>query len=300
LRILLLAFIFISSFGSAQPKKDSVDTRKLNNFLLISGVAYGATLFSLSEVWYKNQENQPFQFFDDSREWQQMDKAGHFYSAFHISQVSHNFLHNAGVPDKKSAIYGSIIGAALLLPIEIFDGFSAAYGASWSDLAANTLGASFFLGQKLLWKQVRIHPKFSFHQTQVAPLRPGTLGNGLHEEFIKDYNGQTYWLSFDVYSFISGAKPESKFPKWLNLAVGYGADNMMYARHYQNQEAGHTPYRQIYLSLDFDLSHYRLPPTRLTNKILNGALYVVNMIHLPAPALSYDKQNKWKWHWLYF
>jgi VanZ family protein len=297
MRTFLLVFIFLSTSTFAQSSQDSVHTRKLNNFLIISGIAYGAALTSLSEVWYKNQEKQPFRFFDDSQEWQQMDKAGHFYSAFHLSQVSAHFLHNAGLPTKKSYLFGSLAGAVLLLPIEIFDGFSSAYGASWSDLAANTLGASFFLGQSLLWQEVRIHPKFSFHQTEMAPLRPNTLGHQLHEEFLKDYNGQTYWLSLDLYSFM---KSENKFPKWLNIAVGYGANNMLYARQEQNLSAGQVPYRQFYLALDLDLSHYRLPPTRFTNKILNGALYVVNMVHLPAPTVSFSQQQGFQWHWMYF
>ena len=300
MRTFLLVFIFLSHSTFAQSPQDSVHTRKLNNFLLISGIAYGATLTSLSEVWYKNQEKQAFRFFDDRQEWQQMDKAGHFYSAFHLSQVSAHFLQNAGVAAKKSSLYGSLIGTALLLPIEIFDGFSSAYGASWSDLAANTLGASFFLGQSLLWKEVRIHPKFSFHRTSLAPLRPNTLGEGLHEEIIKDYNGQTYWLSFDLYRFISSSKSEKNFPKWLNIAIGYGAHDMLYARDAQNQAIGHTPYRQFYLALDLDLSHYRLPPTTFTHKILNGALYVVNMVHLPAPTVSYNARHGWQWYWLYF
>ena len=53
---------------------------------------------------------------------------------------------------------------------------------------------------------IRIYPKFSFHRTDYAPLRPDVLGDGLAEEIFKDYNGQTYWLSFDMDKFI-------KFPK---------------------------------------------------------------------------------------
>ena len=297
MRFILLVFIFLSYSTFAQSARDSVHNRKLNNFLIISGIAYGATLTSLGEVWYKNQERQPFRFFDDSHEWQQMDKAGHFYTAFHLSKVSNHFLHDAGLPAKKSALFGSLMGTALLLPIEIFDGFSSAYGASWSDLAANTLGASFFLGQSLLWHEVRFRPKFSFHKTELASVRPNTLGSRLHEEVIKDYNGQTYWLSMDLYSFM---KPETKFPKWLNVAVGYGAKNMLFARQAQNLSAGQMPYRQFYLALDFDLGHYRLPPTRFTNKILNAALYVVDMVHLPAPTLSFSQPHGFQWHWLYF
>ena len=63
-------------------------------------------------------------------------------------------------------------------------------------------------------------PKFSFHTTKYASLRPNVLGSSLSEEIFKDYNGQTYWLSVNLHSFFKS----SKLPKWLNLAAGYGAD----------------------------------------------------------------------------
>ena len=39
---------------------------------------------------------------------------------------------------------------------------------------------------------------------------------------LKDYNGQTYWLSANLKSFFPG----SNIPPWLNVAIGYGADGM--------------------------------------------------------------------------
>ncbi|NJM25882.1 MAG: DUF2279 domain-containing protein, partial [Bacteroidia bacterium] len=110
----------------------------------------------------------------------------------------------------------------MLVPVEIFDGFSDAYGASAGDLIADAAGPLLYLGQKALWQEVRIHPKFSFHQTRYAPMRPDLLGDNLTSEVLKDYNGQTYWLSVDVDKFI-------QFPRWLNIAVGYGAEEMITA-----------------------------------------------------------------------
>jgi hypothetical protein len=63
------------------------------------------------------------------------------------------------------------------------------------------------------------HTKFSFHTTQYQ-YRPNVLGSSLAEQMLKDYNGQTYWLSVNLHSFYKG----SKIPKWLNLAIGYGAN----------------------------------------------------------------------------
>jgi hypothetical protein len=163
----------------------------------------------------------------------------------------------------------------MLLPIEIFDGFSVDYGASPTDALANAGGAAFYLGQTILWDEVRLHPKLSFQRTNYPGLRNDeTLGNGFISELVKDYNGQTYWLSIDTDKFI-------RFPKWLNLTVGYGADGMVYATDQQNQLAGFHANRQFYIGLDLDLAHIRS-----RSKLLNTALYILNLVKLPAPAIE--------------
>jgi Predicted periplasmic lipoprotein (DUF2279) len=193
----------------------------------------------------------------------------------------------SGVSKKKSDLSGAITSFVIMSSIEILDGFSAGYGASATDLAANAVGSGFFLGQNLLWKEVRIYPKYSFHQTSFAEQRPETLGDGLLEEMIKDYNGQTIWLSVDIDKFL-------KFPKWLNLAVGYGAENMIYANDSQNIEQGLYPYRQLYLSLDFDLT-----AIKSRSKVVNTLIYFANMIKLPAPAIEFS-QGKPKGYLFYY
>lgn len=216
-----------------------------------------------------------------------MDKLGHVYSAFQLASISSQSLQWSGVSKKKSDIAGSITSFVMMSSIEIMDGFSAGYGASVSDLAANAVGSGFYLGQNALWNQVRIYPKYSFHRTGFAEQRPGTLGNGLLEEMIKDYNGQTIWLSVDMDKFI-------RFPKWLNLAIGYGAENMIYARDDQNIEQGLYPYRQLYLGFDFDLT-----AIKSRSKVVNTLIYFVNMIKLPAPAIEFS-QGKTKVHAFYY
>ncbi|HYI78258.1 MAG TPA: DUF2279 domain-containing protein, partial [Chryseolinea sp.] len=114
------------------------------------------------------------------------------------------------------------------------------------------------------------------------------LGNDLPSELLKDYNGQTFWLSVDMDKFI-------KFPRWLNFAAGYGAEGMIYARDYQNAEAGYPePYRQYYLSIDFDLR-----AIRSRSKAVNTLLFFANMIKIPAPTLEFSKDGV-KFKPLYF
>lgn len=259
---------------------DTLIRKRLNTLVIGSTAAYSLALYGLNELWYKQNPHQSFAFFNDNAEWKQVDKVGHWYSAFYISYFYDRALRWTGVKEKKAAFIGSLVGFGVLLPVEIMDGYSAAYGASVGDLLANAAGSAFYLGQALGWKEVRLYPKFSFHRTDYAPMRPNVLGDGPLSEMFKDYNGQTYWLSVDMDKFV-------RFPKWLNLAVGYGAEGMVYARDEQNIEAQiGRPYRQYYLAVDIDLRAIR---TR--SKFLRGMIEVVSLVRLPAPALQFSEKG---------
>jgi hypothetical protein len=45
-----------------------------------------------------------------------------------------------------------------------------------------------------------------FFIPQYAQYRPNVLGSSLAEQILKDYNGQTYWLSVNLHSFYKGSK----------------------------------------------------------------------------------------------
>ena len=148
-------------------------------------------------------------------------------------------------------IYGAGVGFAFLTAVEVLDGYSAEWGASSGDLIANAAGTALYVSQELLWKEQRITPKFSFHTTKYANQNPEKLGSSLNEQILKDYNGQTYWLSVNLHSFAK----ESKIPKWLNVALGYGAEGMLSGNNKnENGVFGQNPenYSKIYLSFDVD------------------------------------------------
>lgn len=287
IRLCCLFLGIMSTAFSLQAQDSLLNKKRLRTFAITSGAAYTVALIGLNEVWYQEAPGQSFQWFDDNAEWKQVDKLGHFYSAFHFSQLIDKGLRWSNVSHRKAAWIGAVGGFAILLPIEILDGHSAAYGASSGDLVANAAGSLFFLGQKSLWHEVRIIPKFSFQRTGYAQMRPNVLGEQIPSEILKDYNGQTHWLSFDLDKFF-------QCPKWLNIAVGYGADGMIYARDYQNQQFGFNPVREYYLGIDIDLTGIR---TR--SKVLKAALSVINTIHLPAPTLRLS-QNRVTAHPFFF
>ncbi|NJN43254.1 MAG: DUF2279 domain-containing protein, partial [Flammeovirgaceae bacterium] len=228
-----------------------------------------------------------FHFFNDSKEWKQVDKVGHMYSTFQLSHMISRAFQWSNLPEKKSDWIGTLVGFGVISSIEIFDGFSSEYGASASDLTANAIGSGLYISQKLLWKEIRLHPKYSFHRTEYPQYNPDLLGSNLLEEMVKDYNGQTNWLSADMDKFI-------RFPKWLNLAVGYGAEEMVNADDASNIQNGFMPYRQFYISLDVDLTGIKSK-----SKAINTLIFFANMIKIPGPTLEFS-QGKVRGYLLYF
>ena len=268
--------------------KLGVNRPKLTRAVIIASAAYTLSMAGLYQVWYEDLRHQNFEFFNDNAEWNQVDKAGHFFTAFHLSHGASKTLQSCSVSKKKADALGSVTGFLMMLPIEIFDGFSNAYGASTGDLLANASGSALFYTQQFLWDEIRIIPKFSFHFTSFAKQRPELLGEGLYSQIIKDYNGQTYWLEFDTDKFIP-------FPKWLNLSVGYGAENMVYARDRDNiSNLNLYPYRQYYLSFEIDFKEIK---TR--SRLLKKVLSVFRVIKFPAPAIEFSKKGI-RLHPLYF
>ncbi|MBR7950006.1 DUF2279 domain-containing protein [Microvirga sp. STR05] len=274
---------------------NALDSSRLNRRLpLLAGglaVTYTGLMYGLSKSWYTG-ERVPLHWFNDLPEWKQMDKAGHFWGAFHQSRGAVDMLRWAGVPERRALWYGGFVGFLLQSPIELLDGRDPAYGASATDLAANFLGSAGLIGQQLAWGEVRIMPKYSFHTTRYAPMRPNVLGRSLAEQHLKDYNGQTYWLCADVGAWQPAT---SRWPRWLQPAVGYGAQQMLYNDPATNAAAGLHAYRQYYLSLDVDL---RRIPTR--SKLLRRVFYVASIFHLPAPALEWNPRRGLVMHGLYY
>jgi hypothetical protein len=262
--------------------------------LLAAGLGLGYTtgLVILSKTWYRQSPKSGFHFFNDNPEWQQMDKAGHFYGAFQEGRLGIDALRAAGLPERKAIWYGGLLGFVLQSPIEWLDGYAAGYGASAGDLGANALGALALISQQLAWGEAHLRPKYSFHQTRWPRLRPQVLGSSLPEEMLKDYNGQTYWLAADLAWLLP---VQSRYPPWLSLAVGYGAEQMVFGHPLTNRQAGYRAYRQYYLAPDIDFRSFR---TR--HKWLKRVFWLLDMVHLPAPAVEYNRRQGFKLHPIYF
>ena len=296
----VVGILFVSSFIQAQSSlesfltpSDSINKPRQSGVYIGESVALGATLIGLNQIWYKDYPQSNFHFFNDNDQWLQIDKVGHLYSSYHLGRAGAELLQWSGASQKEQLLYGASVGFAFLTVVEVFDGFSQEWGASTGDIIANATGTTLYVSQELLWKEQRITPKFFFHQTKFAKQRPETLGKSLNEQLLKDYNGQTYWLSFNIHSFTK----DSLIPKWLNLAIGYGGENMLYGSRSEALQNGifQQEYRQFYLSLDIDL-------TKIATKshFMKTIFSVFNTIKIPAPTLQYNDYNGLKAHFIYF
>jgi hypothetical protein len=284
MRILLIAFsisILFQNLGHAQVQKDSLDKNQLRNIILAESLLYTGGMTGLGLLWYKDSEPQSFQFFNDNKQWLQMDKAGHVYTAYHLTDINFQLLKNIGMNPKKAMLYSSISSTAMMLPIEIFDGFSSNYGASWGDALANTIGA-FLPYQQFLFDQNYIFPKFSFSQSPYANLRPDILGNNYLEQLLKDYNGQTYWLSTDFNIF----SKKNIFPAYLQFSIGYSGNQMVYGSPFENTKNGFQANRQWFFSMDLNLDKIEVE-----QKWLKIALNIINKVKIPFPTLEWDGKN---------
>lgn len=289
--LLTLCWLLLSFSGQGQ-ETDSLRLHKKKSWVpatAAAGVVYTGGLVGLSQIWYTDATT-GFRFFNDNAQWKQLDKVGHAYSAYHLGRFGYAAMKNMDVSENTRLWLGGGLGFILLFPIEIMDGFAPDYGASWGDWGANLIGSLAFIAQQKWAARSLVQPKFSFRRTTWAGQRPEVLGAGLHEELLKDYNGQTYWLSLDMHG-LTGWK---RFPKWLNLAAGYGAEGMVFARRAENRANGFRAHRQYYLALDFDFSY--LKPR---SAFLKGLVWLAGCIKVPAPTLQIAN-GKLTGHVLYF
>lgn len=281
---------YLTDFRDPTTKIDSAFNKK--RLFLVTGtetVLAVGSLIGLNEIWYKDYPRTTFHTFNDNKEWLGMDKVGHAQTAYTTGRICYDLLRWSNFPTKKSIWIGGLTGFAYQTAIEVLDGYSAEWGFSTGDILANATGSTLFISQQLIWNDQRIVPKFGFRPSGFAAYRPAVLGSNFAEQIIKDYNGQTYWLSVNISSFL---KEETRVPKWLNLAVGYGATGMTGGHenppmtNSQGNAITFNRARQYYLSFDIDL-------TRINTKsrLLRTIFHTIGFLKIPAPGIELSKQG---------
>ena len=318
--MVIFCLLLFPELIQAQPKLSFLKpdtTLNKKRVALVSGSIvglYGAALGVLNVYWYKGYPRSKFHFFNDGKEWLGVDKAGHIYNAYYQSRWAVGLFRWTGMKDRNAIWIGGFTGTFLQSSIEILDGYSAKWGFSGYDFLANMVGSGIVIGQELAWKEQRISIKISAtpinYPDDLHNRAKALYGNTVAELFLKDYNAITTWASLNIKSFI---RRESRFPGWLNVAVGYGA-NGMYGG-FANQwckTPDHTEYKdcapdqqvdrsdirrysQLYLSFDVDFT--KIQTKRRGLKLL---LQLLNMVKVPSPTIEFNPVDKVKFHPIWF
>jgi uncharacterized protein YfiM (DUF2279 family) len=307
-----LSAITISN-GQIEPQKsfftasDTFNKKRLNGLLIGGTVGYASTLTLLYNVWYKNQNLVKWHSFNDNPEWLQADKFGHVLTTYDESLWGYEVFKWTGLSKNKAIWAGMASGMLFQTTFEMLDGFSSGWGFSWGDMIANSSGCALFGIQQAAWNEQRMTMKVGNFPKNYdkTPVKIGNeftsvyklarssrlYGETYAQSFFKDYNAINWWLSINPKSFAK----KSNFPDWLNIAVGYSAENVFGAYGNLPPAEAYIRHRQYLLSLDIDLSRLKTK-----NKFLKTALKAFNFLKIPAPALEYNSLGKFKFHPLIF
>jgi len=331
----LLILLFIFSATPIFPQKtfsllpaDSLHKGRLWTGIGTGSLVYGVSMVGLYKVWYADYPVGKFHTFNDLREWNQMDKMGHWLMSYNESRWLFGIAKWTGMRSRKAAWAGFVGGQLIQSSLETFDGFSEQWGWSWSDVGFNVLGSGLFLAQELSWHEQRICMKMSamparYAKEPIFPVNPQgsqittslqkradeLYGTGPVNLFLKNYNTLVVWASVNPRSFLG--EKASWCPRWLNLALGMGADNIFGGFGYEWQQdkscVGNDCLtyrldpqrfprtRQFFLSPDVDLT--RIP---VKGRFWKALLYTANIFKIPAPALEWNNRGDVRWHWGYF
>lgn len=290
---------------------------------MIAGLYGGANAW-WSSAWYTKTEKSKFHTFNDWGEWNQMDKIAHSFNCYFESKWHYDLYRWAGVKEKNAIWIGMLMGNMWQLSIELNDGFQKKWGFSWGDMVMNVSGSLLFGVQQYLWHDQRINLKISafpvnynkYNDPQIKERADKLYGTSFTEILLKDYNSMTFWLSVSPGSFIKN--PKSKFPKCIQVSLGYGALGMLggYKNIWnKNDLSGDQSLYNVdpadiidrsdiqrlhrfYISMDLDWT--KLPVKKHWAK---GLMKVLNIIKLPFPALEINNNksgSKVAWHWMKF
>lgn len=292
MRYLIFVFLFFSFTLQAQIKLNELPqnfSQRKKNLLIVESSSYSLALVGLNQLWYKGYKKSSFHFINDNNSWLQMDKFGHLTTSYFVGVLGIKTYQWAGFNRKQSIWIGGLTGTFFQSAVEILDGFSEKWGASSGDLVANSLGSLLAISQQLYWDEQKVLLKYSFNPSEISNTNPQLFGNNLIQKSLKDYNGQTYWLCFNFEDVFNSSS--YYLPKWLNLAFGYGADNMYSDAYSLSHELG---YRQFFLSLDINTDELNI-----SNKFVKNLVNLFGFIKLPMPTIEYS-QGKLIFHNLYY
>jgi hypothetical protein len=193
-----------------------------------------------------------------------MDKLGHGYSAFVLTEFFTGGIDRASPGSQYRSYTAGLLAMGLMTYIELFDGFSKDHGFSPEDLVVDAAGVAFSivrravpgLRDKVDFRLLYLPDKDTFQSLNCLP-RPSCSREGVvtaHSP-ITDYSNQRYLLAFKL----AGLRTLKRTPfRLIELQVGY------YARGYtaEDQLRGEPLRRRIFFGLGLSVGELLFPKGR--------------------------------------
>ncbi len=182
-----------------------------------------------------------------------MDKLGHAYSTYLISDYFNHFMKKSGA--SPSAPYNAAMTAwGIMLGVEILDGFSSDHGFAYEDLIFNSFGSIFSIVRNII-------PGFREKIDYRLEYIPSGDKDGFHP--FTDYSGQKYVLAFKLSGFDLCQNTPLRF---FELQGGY------FARGFTEKEEGRGEplRREPYVAIGINLSELLFSNTRVGKTKIGG------------------------------
>jgi hypothetical protein len=189
-----------------------------------------------------------------------VDKLGHAYSAYVLSEFFTDGINNAEPGSKYSAYTGALLSMGLMTYIEVFDGFSKEHGFSYEDLVVDAAGALFSvarrtvpgLREKVDFRLLYTPDRSTFRALSCLP-KPNCERDG--ETFrspIQDYSNQKYLLALKLSGF---EKLRTTPLRLVELHGGY------YARGFtpEERERGEPLRRRLFVGVGLNVGELLFP-----------------------------------------
>lgn len=175
-----------------------------------------------------------------------MDKLGHAYSTYLISDFFNHYMQKKGA-STYAPYNAALLSWGIMLGVEVFDGFSEDHGFSYEDLIFNFFGASFSVIRNIV---PGLREKLDFRLEYI----PSGNKDGFHP--ITDYSGQKYVLALKLSGFDLCKKTPLRF---LELQGGYFARGFTE----KEEEEGDPLRREPYVAIGINLSELFFGTTKI-------------------------------------
>ncbi len=304
-RKLLLLFVILSTSAQAEPLLPDPEQKASRTRWLISSYVAGVALYGYSAWWSKDTlkhrftedgqvvtetvPNRTSDFRVSNEEWfgektpnGGADKFGHAYSAYLSTRLMTRGFQWAGYDHSQAAMIAGVTASAVMLGVEVMDGFTVEYGFSKEDLIMNLsgVGAAALFESYPQWDDV-LDLRFYYWRSDDAVKFDET-------DPISDYSGQRYLIVGKA----SGI-PQLRESWWryFELAIGYGTKG--YQPNPGQFEDTQPKKRFLYYGISLNLSQllndtiFRQERYPRTQKVSEGFLEYLQM---PGTALLFDYQ----------